>query len=92
MALLALSGILTGGAADPVQFLPRGGCGCRRSPCLQYLNPTLANLAAPCCSFGNVLTPWHAIAFSHDLGGVGAVFGLSTIAIGIAGHGGGRGR
>ena len=77
MALLALSGILTGVPLILFSFATRR---LRLSTVglLQYLNPTL-RFGCAVLFFGNVLTPWHAIAFPMIWAAL-ALYSVSTIA------------
>ena len=77
MALLALSGILTGVPLILFSFATRR---LRLSTVglLQYLNPTL-QFGCAVLFFGNVLTPWHAIAFPMIWAAL-ALYSVSTIA------------
>ena len=76
MALLALSGILTGLPLILFSFAARR---VRLSTVglVQYLNPTL-QFACAVLFFGNPLTPWHAIAFPMIWSAL-ALYSLSSI-------------
>ena len=76
MALLMLSGLLTGLPLILFSFAARR---VRLSTVglVQYLNPTL-QFACAVLFFGNVLTPWHAIAFPMIWGAL-ALYSLSSI-------------
>ena len=76
MALLALSGLLTGLPLILFSYATRQ---VRLSTVglVQYLNPTL-QFACAVLVFGNVLTPWHAIAFPMIWAAL-ALYSLSSI-------------